>query len=252
MIASLPMYDRPANAAAHDAFWALVRDNLRESGMDAPDFLDRETAYASGWGRADLVLGQICNLPLRAHFMGKVTIIGTSDYGLAGCPAGHYNSVFVVHRDAVGDTPSDFATARFAANSLMSHSGYGAPQAFAQAHSFSFRAPLITGAHDRSLAYIADRRADIAAIDAQTWAMQQHDTAQTDQLRVIGTTGHTPCMTFITRLGEDPAAYFTAIDAAIRGLPASGAQILGLKQIVRLPAADFDLPMPPLPQTIDA
>ena len=252
MIASLPMYDRQANRSAHDAFWILVRDNLRASGIPAPDELDRTTDFVTGWGRPDLVLGQICNLPLRANFLNKVTIIGAADYGIPDCPAGHYNSVFVVHRDAVGDTPCDFARARFAANNLMSHSGYGAPQAWAQSNGCLFRTPLITGSHDRSVAMVADRRTDIAAIDAQTWLQQQRDMPQAADLRVVGVTGHAPCMTFITHQGQDPAPYFAAIENAIAGLAKDDKESLGLRQIISLPAADYDLPLPPLPQIIDA
>lgn len=230
----------------------LVRDNLRASGITAPDALDRETNYMTGWGRPDLVLGQICNLPLRANFLDKVTIIGAADYGISDCPAGHYNSVFLVHRDAAGDTPRDFVKARFAANSLMSHSGYGAPQAWAQSKGCLFRAPMITGSHDRSAAMVADRRADIAAIDAQTWMQQQRDMPQAADLRVVGVTGHAPCMTFITHQGQDPATHFSSIADAIAGLNEQDQESLGLRQIVSLPDADYDLPMPPLPQTIDA
>ena len=112
------MYDRPANAAAHDQLWGLIRDNLRDAGVDAPDALDRETGYMTSWGRDDLVLGQICNLPLRAKFRPMVTMIGAADYGLPDCPAGHYNSVFIVHRDTDGDNPMDFIRGRFASNGL--------------------------------------------------------------------------------------------------------------------------------------
>ncbi|WP_246082533.1 hypothetical protein [Rubellimicrobium rubrum] len=63
MIAALPMYDRPDNWAAHDALWSLIRDGLRSRGNAAPDALDHGTDPMDEWGRPDLVLGQICNLP---------------------------------------------------------------------------------------------------------------------------------------------------------------------------------------------
>lgn len=252
MIASLPMYDRPANAAAHDVFWALIRDNLRDAGIDAPDLLDRETDCMVGWARPDLVLGQICNLPFRAEFRNKVTVIGTADYGIENCPLGHYNSVFVVRRDAAGADPSDYAKARFAANSLMSHSGYGSPQAWAQARGFLFGAPLVTGAHGKSLEAVATGAADIAAIDAQTWRMQQFDRAHVADVAVIGMTTSSPGMTFITRMGQDPAPYFAAISEAIATLPADAAETLGLRGIHHLPLSDYDLPLPPLPAGISA
>ena len=246
------MYDRPANAAAHDSLWALIRDNLRDAGVQAPETLDRDIAHMTGWGRDDLVLGQICNLPLRAKFRPMVTVIGAADYGLPDCPAGHYNSVFIVHRDADGDSPLDFIDGRFASNGLMSHSGYGAPQAWARGHGAQFAAPMITGSHDRSLAMIASGRADIAAIDAQTWVMQRADSADAASVRVVGTTATSPGMTFITRKGQNPAPYFAAIKAAIGDLPAECVNFLGLRDIVALPDAAYDLPLPPMPQAIDA
>jgi len=252
MIASLPMYDRPANATAHDALWALIRDNLRDAGITAPDALDRETDYMAGWARPDLVLGQICNLPLRSKFRDNVSMIGTADYGLSGCPRGHYNSVFIVRRDAKGTDPTEFATARFAANSLMSHSGYGAAQAWAMARGFTFAPPLVTGAHGKSLEAVATGVADIAAIDAQTWRMQQHDRAHVANVKVIGVTPSSPGMTFITRLGQDTAPYFAAIADALNRLPQLATETLGLRGIHRLPEADFDLPLPPLHAAIDA
>ncbi|MFY9206579.1 MAG: PhnD/SsuA/transferrin family substrate-binding protein [Yoonia sp.] len=252
MIASLPMYDRPANVAAHDTLWAHIRDNLRDAGVAAPASLDRVTHYEAGWARPDLVLGQICNLPLRAMFSGKVALIGAADYGLDGCPAGHYNSLFVVRKDAVGKTPKDFANARFVANSLMSHSGYGAAQAWARLHGFTFVPPMITDAHDNSLLAVVNGAADIACIDAQTWWMQKQDMVETTQVRVIGWTDPSPGQTFIARLGEDTAIYFAAIEAAIADLPTNVTATLGLRGIVKLPEVDYDLPLPPLPAAIGA
>jgi hypothetical protein len=121
MIAALPMYDRPENRAAHDALWALIRDGLRARGIEAPDELDRQTPYDEGWGRPDLVLGQICNLPWRARFRDRVTVIGTSDYGIPDTPSGHYRSVIVARSE--GEVP---AAPRWAINDPLSCSGWDA------------------------------------------------------------------------------------------------------------------------------
>lgn len=243
MIASLPMYDRPVNAAAHDALWMLIRDNLRDAGVAAPEALDRKTDHMDGWARPDLVLSQICNLPLRALFAGKVALIGAADYGLAGCPTGHYNSVLVVRKDAKGETPKDFSKGRFVVNAMLSHSGYEAAQAWALRHGFAFAPPLVAGAHDASLRAVATGDADIASIDAQTWWMQQKDMPEASQVRVIGVTDTSPGMTFITKTGEDTAVYFAAIEAAIAALCAKDSAILGLRGIKSLPAVDYDIPL---------
>lgn len=124
----------------------------------------------------------------------------------------------------------------------MSHSGYGAAQAWARLHGFTFVPPMITDAHDNSLLAVVNGAADIACIDAQTWWMQKQDMVETTQVRVIGWTDPSPGQTFIARLGEDTAIYFAAIEAAIADLPTNVTATLGLRGIVKLPEVDYDLP----------
>ena len=245
MIASLPMYDRPSNRAAHDALWALVRDGLRDSGIAAPDALDRDVPYRATWARPDLVLGQICCLPYQADHMGRVTVIGASDYGLSGCAPGYFTSVFVARADDPREAPAAFADARFVANGLHSHSGYRAAQLYAHARGFRFRAPAISGAHDASVCAVAEGRADIAAIDAQTWRMQRHDLPQAAALRELGVTDPAPGITFITRSAHDPALFRAAIGAALAALAEDDRAVLGLRGVTVLPAAAYDLPLAP-------
>ena len=252
MIASLPMYARPVNRAAHDALWALIRDGLHDRGVAAPDELDHDTDHMVGWARTDLVLGQICNLPYRALFQDKVTVIGAADYGIEGCAPGYYHSVFVVRQDCTATTPKDMATQRFAFNEPLSQSGFGAPQLWAQAHGFQFQGIAKTGSHRGSIAAVAEGRADIAAVDAHTWWIEQAENPQTSQLKVIGHTDATPCMSFITRKGQNPKPYVAAISAAIADLTSDHASTLGLKGIVALPKTAYDLPFPPHQAAIPA
>ena len=93
MIASLAMYDRAEAQPANDRLWGLIRDGLRRSGGAAPDRLTRgDGAYWPAWEAPDLVLSQTCGYPFRARLIGTVTLIGTPDYGVTGCPPGHYCS----------------------------------------------------------------------------------------------------------------------------------------------------------------
>ena len=250
MIASLPMYARPTNRAAHDALWVLIRDGLRDRGIAAPDGLDHGIDHMESWAHPDLVLGQICNLPYRAMFNGRVTLIGTADYGVDGCPPGHYRSVFVVRSDCTAKTPKDLASQCFAYNELLSQSGYGAPQLWAQAQGFQFENVTKTGSHRASIAAVAEGRADIAAIDAHTWWIEQAENPQTAKLKAIGHTTATPAMSFITRKGQDPAPYLDAIACAIAALEPDHAATLGLKAIVALPQTAYHLPLPPKQEAI--
>ncbi len=252
MIASLPMYARLSNRAAHDAFWRLVRDDLRDRGIAAPDQLDHEIDHMASWAHPDLALGQICNLPLRAQFKDHVTTIGTADYGLAGCPPGYYRSVFVVRRDCTATRPEQMAKTRFVFNDPLSQSGYGSAQLWAQDHGIQFTPFARTGSHRASIAAVATGDGDIAAIDAQTWWIEQAETQQTAELKVIGYTKPSPGMTFITRKGQDFRPYFAAISDAIAQLSPDHVAILRLKSIIALPNSAYDLPFPPKQSAIPA
>lgn len=244
MIASLPMYDRPENAAAHDALWSAVRDRL---GF-GPTKLDREIAYDQGWGRSDLVLGQICNLPYRAHFRHQVTRIGNTDYGLQDTPAGYYHSLFVVRsQDAVrGLAPATLG--RFAYNDALSHSGWGAPLSYVSDKGLTFHSTLRSGSHLASIKAVAGGDADLAAIDAVTWGMLQQVEPATAGLSVIGRTRASPGMTFITAKTNDPEPIRAALIEAIADLAPPHKAMLGLRGLVALPDAAFDLPIPASPE----
>lgn len=245
MIASLPMYARASNKAAHDTLWALIRDNLRAHGVPAPDGLDHDIVHMDSWGHEDLVLGQICNLPLRAVFMDKVTVIGAADYGLDGCPPGHYRSNFIVHHDCPAENPAAMFDARFVCNEPLSQSGYGAAQLWAQAQGSQFQLSATTGSHRASIEAVATGTGDIAAIDAQTWRIECAENPQTQALKVIGHTAPSPGMTFITRERQNPQPYFAAITNAISQLHPQAADVLGLRAIIALDPFAYNLPFPP-------
>jgi ABC-type phosphate/phosphonate transport system substrate-binding protein len=243
------MYDRPENAAAHDALWILIRKGLRARDLPAPDALDRVTHHMEGWARPDLVLGQICNLPYRAAFRDRVTAIAASDYGLPDTPPGHYHSLFIVRADDPAQTPQDCAGYRFAYNEALSQSGWGAPSDWARANSLQLHPALRTGAHVLSLRAVAERRADLAAIDAVTFRNLTRWDPLAAAVRVIGRTHATPGMTFITAPGADPAPFVAALTEAITALAPAQRDTLGLRGIVPLPPAAYDIPLPSPPDT---
>jgi ABC-type phosphate/phosphonate transport system substrate-binding protein len=247
MIASLPMYAHPSNRAAHNDLWALIRDALRQRGIQAPDGLDHDIDHKQGWAHDDLVLGQICNLPYRKFFRDRVTLIGATDYGLNGCPAGHYRSAIVVRADAPASDPRAFAEQRFVCNDTLSHSGYGAAQHWASAHGFTFGVSAQTDSHHASINAVASGQADIAAIDMQSWRIECGVNQATAMLKIIDYTATSPGQSFITRKGEDPEPYLAAVNAAIAQLSDDAAAVLGLKAVVRLPASAYEMPFPPDP-----
>lgn len=248
MLASLPMYDRPEAQAANDRLWAGVRDRLRAQGEQAPDALTREGALWSHWTAPDLVLSQTCGLPYRARLQGRVTLVASPDYGLAGCPPGFYRSVLVARADDPRATPQAFAGAPLAWNEGMSQSGWGAIWEFGRDHAIALNPALETGAHRASARAVADGRADWASLDAQTWAMIARWDDLAAQLKVIGHTRPTPALPFITAPGRDPGPLRAALAAAIAGMTGDDRALLGLRGIaVIAPETYLAVPIPPAP-----
>lgn len=244
MFASLPMYDRPENAPAHDALWAGVRTRLGYG----PETLDRGAYYEDGWARHDLMFGHICNLPYRALFRDRVTPIGCSDYGLPDTPAGYYHSLFVVRAEDASRGLAPATLGRFAYNDALSQSGWGAPLAHITAMGLRFHTTLCTGAHVHSMTAVADGRADLACIDAVTWRMLERWEPCARNLTVIGRTRASPGQMFVTGKSFDPAPIRAALKDSIADLSAEHAATLGLRGIITLPASAFDMPLPAAPK----
>ena len=254
MIASLGMYDFGPAQAANDRLWALVQDSLRDQGIDAPDALTRgETAYWDAWQSPDLFLSQTCGYPFRARLHDRVSYVGTPDYGVEGCPPGHYRSVFVARADDPRQTLTEFDGARFAYNEALSQSGWAAPQNHAAKLGLRLPPTLQSGGHRLSALAVAEGRADIAALDAVTYAMLQQVEPQVAGLRTVALTDPTPGLPYITAAGQDPEPIFTAVSEAIAALPASDRATLRLKGLVRIPLASYlAVPNPPSPEQIAA
>lgn len=249
MIASLGMYDFPALAPDHDAFWALIRDGLRARGVTAPDALTRGAgAYWDAWQDPALVLSQTCGYPFRARLYGKVTLVGTPDYGLPGCPPGHYCSVYVVRADDPRGRVENFDGAALAFNEGLSQSGWAAPNNDAGRRGIAFGPGPKTGAHVQSARAVAEGRADIAALDAVTWTLLTENGLAPEGLRVLDRTPPTPGLPYIAGPGADADAIFAAVAEAVAALPAETRARLHLKGFVRIPAeAYLAVPNPPPP-----
>lgn len=249
MIASLGMYDPAPLQAANDAFWVLVRDGLRARGITAPHALTRgEAAYWPAWTAPDLVFSQTCGFPFRARLHAQVTLLGTPDHGIVDCPPGHYCSLYLVRADDPRDALAAFDGATLAYNDALSQSGWAAPVNDAARHGIAFRSGPATGAHVASARAVAEGRADIAAVDAVTWAILTDTGLAPGGLRVVGRTAPTPALPFVAAAGADATATFDAIAEAIAALPAETRAALHLHGILRVPAADYlAVPTPPAP-----
>ncbi|MGI9595240.1 MAG: phosphate/phosphite/phosphonate ABC transporter substrate-binding protein [Acidimicrobiales bacterium] len=239
MIASLPMYWRPELVGAHARLWALIRRGLEQAGIESPAELSSVGDEFTAWCDPSLVLGQTCGMPYRNTLHGRVTLIGTPDYGLDRCDPGFYRSAIIVRDDDPRERVEDFAGAVLAYNQSDSQSGYGAAYHHVAPLGFWFDRRVRSGAHIASAAAVADGRADIAAIDAVTWRAIERYEPVADSLRVIDWTAQTPGLPYISRLGADAGAIFAAVEQAIADLGTIDRRDLGIGGLVRIPAEAY-------------
>lgn len=253
MIASLGMYDRPETAPANDRLWTAIRKRLHEQGLPAPDALTRGArAYWPAWEDPALVLSQTCGYPYRARLHARVTLIGTPDYGLPGCPPGHYRSVFVARLDDRRDL-AQLAAGQLAYNEDMSQSGWAAPAHHLLELGLTPRPALRSGSHGASALAVAEGRADLAALDAVTWAMLRRHDPVAARLREVAFTAPTPGLPLIAGPGAEGAATFAAVDRAIADLSPEDRAALHLSGLVAIPRALYlAVPTPPPPRHFGA
>lgn len=246
MIAALGMYDPPALHGANDRFWQGIRARLGRG----PQTLDRHSDPWDTWQSPDLLFAQTCGMPYRTSLHGKVRLVGTPDYGIEGCPPGFYNSVFVVRADDPRQTETAFGGARFAYNDGVSQSGWAAPIVHLRARGVHVGDLVQTGAHASSAQAVADGDADLAGLDALTWALLKTYDPIADQLRVLARTTPTPGLPYITALNEDATTLFNAVREAINDLGDADRTALHLKGLVSIPEETYlAVPTPPAPAT---
>ena len=243
MIASLPMYDRPETASALDRLWV----NFRDAWPGAPAGLTRDGNPWNHWRHSELLLSQTCGLPYRARLHGSVQLVGAPVHDLP-CLEGRYFSTIIVRADDNRTTLAEFAGTRPAINDPLSQSGWAALDAKAREHGFHFFAPVITGSHAASAHAIANRVADIAAIDTVSWKYIKEFDGLEAALKEIGHTRPTPALPYITARTQDARKVFDTLRNAIQNLEDADRRLLCLKGLARVHARDYlELPMPAAP-----
>jgi len=242
------MYDRAEIAGSTNALWEAIRDALRRGGITAPDRLTRAGSLWDHWRHPDLVLSQTCGLPYRKALHDSVTLIGTPDFALPGCPPGHYNSVILMQPDADRIDASEWPGLRLAFNEGLSQSGWAVAMEAARSHGTRFGDYLQTGAHRASVRAVAEARADICFVDAQTWRLMCQWDSLAPKVMEVGRTKPTPGLPLISAAGADAEAIAAAVHRAIGALNEADRRTLGLNGLTWIPPeAYLAQPIPDLP-----
>ncbi len=209
-VASLAMYPFAPLRGATDDLWASVRRHLGWG----PDELEWTVLAPDVWHHPQLVLAQTCGWPLVTELSESVAVVGTFDYAVDCAEHGTYRSVLVTRHDATLDELRGRAGLVAAVNGLDSLSGWISLQ-----HAWGGKpAAIVTGTHRGSVEALAAGRADVASIDAVSWALfAEHEPDLVASLHVVGAGPRVPCLPLITAFchSRDVPALRDAIGAAV-------------------------------------
>jgi ABC-type phosphate/phosphonate transport system substrate-binding protein len=208
-IAALSMYDLPEIRKATDAWWQTIAASLRAEGVpDVPSTLDRSRPVSAIWRDPLLVLSQTCGYPLTHEFAHALTAIAVPTYAADGCTPGRYRSAFLVRSDDPAAELDDLRDRRVAANSPDSQSGCNALRAAIAPLSRGgrfFSEVIWSGMHRASIAAVRSGKADVAAVDAVSFALiSRHAPDETSGLRVLDWSADAPALPYATRRSIDP------------------------------------------------
>jgi len=206
-IVSLPWYDLPTTHRALDAFWWVLRKELTQQRISQlPDHLERPMPLDVQWSSPELLLSQCCGLDLRTPAGSMLTPIARPVFADLDVAPGEYFSQ-IVTAASIPPIPN-----RIAINSRSSRSGCAALLEWMSQRGLRPKEILLSGSHANSLTLIRNGKADIAAIDAHSWALLDHT-----GVRIVGRTTSAPSPPFVCHRerSADSRAARTALERAV-------------------------------------
>jgi ABC-type phosphate/phosphonate transport system substrate-binding protein len=222
--ASLPMYGPGVVDEANAALWAELRERLAAAddvdasllpeSLSSPDDEKGRAGTHGLWLSPQLLMSQTCGGPLVTALCGQVSVVGTPCYSADGCVGSTYSSLLITRRELTPCSLREFRASTAAINSTHSLSGYTALMAAAAAvldqgqaeqgeapPRLFFRDVVATGGHQSSVEWVADGRADVAAIDCVTFGiLQKHRQDLLENIEVFGRTPQLPGLPIICSL----------------------------------------------------
>lgn len=198
------MYSLGGLRGAWDALYRSVAAQV----PGAPANLRWDTDPHESWLDPQMALSQTCGWPLVTVLRERVRVLGTFVHVLDGRSAYTYRSV-IIAREA--QPLIDLARSRAAINSEDSLSGFvSLLDAFGVPQPCWPDEVTWTGSHLASVQAVRDRDADVASIDALTWAyLQRLAPSELTGLVVVGRGPQVPCLPLIVPAATSPAMFAT-------------------------------------------
>jgi ABC-type phosphate/phosphonate transport system substrate-binding protein len=247
-IAVLPMYDFPWTAEANDALWASMSARLAEAGVQTPVALTRGRDLPSQWRDPGLIFGQTCGYPYATGLRGAVTLIAAPEYAFPGSEGAAHRS-FIIGRagDPRRELP-EYRGATAALNGWDSNTGmnlFRAAVAPIAGRAPFFRAIVVTGSHEASLAAVAEGQADLASIDCVSFALMEGGRPElVERVAVVAESPLSPGLPFIAGASLGALAIAAVREALLAALAdpnlAEARGTLGLKGARPTSPAEYD------------
>jgi len=236
MVASLAMYPFEPLRSFTDSLWNAIRQHLGWGPLS----LEWAVSAPEVWRHPDLLLAQTCGWPLVNQLLDEVAVIGTFDYDVPGADGGRYQAVLIGRFSSTFEELRGCPGAVVATNSTESLSGWISLQS---AWGGPPPAVVETGSHLESVRAVAEGRADVASIDAVTWALISSLEPQlVSELTVVGSGPPVPCLPIVVPLRHiaHVDALRAAFTAAISDPSAADACAqLRIRRFVPLDLADY-------------
>lgn len=252
-LVTLPMYDlvevrsatRSVAATIAAAVSALGRPAVA-ADTDLATHAELETHWGAlvgdgGDGPGAVAVTQTCGLPLVETLAGRAEVLGTFVWRGVSRPDGWYRSVVVVRADA-GDDLRGRTPAVNHPQSLSGWASLGWALAWRDLGPGDTAPAVVTGGHAASLAAVAEGRADVASIDAATFALiARARPTLAAAVRVVDHGPWVPATPLVTGPGSPGLDELRAALATALAAPALAAvrDVLGIEAFVPLTTADY-------------
>lgn len=235
-VASLAMYPFAELRDATDQLWESVRRHLGWG----PAALEWDVLTPEVWFRPDLLLAQTCGWPLVTQLADTMLVVGAFDHDVPDAHDGTYRSVIISSQDVTLDDLREGSGVVAAVNGRDSLSGW-----VSLLYAWGGVPPEIleTGAHVESVRALAQGRAQVASIDAVSWALLGDlDPALVAGLHVVGAGPRVPCLPVVVPVahGHHVDALRAAFTAAVAEPDLVGAlAALRIRGFVPLDISDY-------------
>jgi ABC-type phosphate/phosphonate transport system substrate-binding protein len=207
-IICFPWYELPEIRQAHGLFWSILANHLGRYGLrEVPDSLSRDLPVPGIFTDPRLLLSQCCGYDVIYGFASSLSIVATPSYSAPGCNRGTYSSCVLVRDDAQVSELNELRGTVCVVNSFNSHSGTNALRALVAPLSLGgrfFSAVKVSGGHQKSLALLRAREADVMAMDSVLYGLlQQHRPDALSGTRILQWSEPAPAPPFITSATTD-------------------------------------------------